>query len=107
MRGQWRDLVEGYLRERRQLRGVIVIVDVRRGVEEDDAMLLEFLKAERVPALLVATKIDKLGRGDRARTLNNLAVRPLPAVRALVGLSSVSGEGVPQLWGEIDGLVRG
>ena len=64
---QWRGLVEGYLRAGGTLRGVVVLVDVRRGVEpDDDAAARRSSRRTASPALLVATKIDKLGRGERS-----------------------------------------
>jgi len=104
VRDQWKALVEGYLSRRRQLRGVVIIVDVRRGVEDDDRLLIDYLAAERVPVLLVATKIDKLARGERKARLQALALRPLRGVTALVGLSSSTGEGIVDLWREIERL---
>jgi len=100
----WKTLVEGYLEGRRQLRGVVVIVDVRRGIQDDDRALIEYLAAQRIPVLLAVTKIDKLARGERRREIDRLALSPLPGVTALVALSSVSGEGIAELWRELDRL---
>jgi GTP-binding protein len=102
---KWKGLVEGYLHRRRQLRGVVVIVDVRRGVEVDDQELVDYLAAQGTPVLLAVTKVDKLGRADRVRRLNEMALRPLPGVAALVAFSSSSGEGVAELWREIESLL--
>jgi GTP-binding protein len=105
VKAHWKALVEGYLTHRRQLRGVVVIVDVRRGLEEDDLELLEYLRAHGVPALLAVTKMDKLGRGERQKRLRQMAMQPLAGARALIGLSSVSGEGVRELWREVEQLL--
>jgi GTP-binding protein len=96
---QWRGLVEGYLSARRTLRAVVVLVDVRRGVQDDDVALLDFLGAHDISALLVATKIDKLSRDARRRQLEAMAkqyhdVAPLP-------FSSVTGEGAADLWSAV------
>jgi GTP-binding protein len=103
---QWKSLVEGYLESRRQLRAVVVIVDLRRGVQDEDRMLLDYLGAARIPAILVATKIDKLAHGERQQRLRDLALSPLRGVSALVGFSSMSGAGVPDLWRELDNATR-
>jgi GTP-binding protein len=104
VRDQWKFLVEGYLSRRRHLRAVVVIVDVRRGVEEDDRQLIEYLFAQGTPVVLAVTKIDKLGRSEKEKRLRDLALKPLHGVTALVGLSSTSGEGIVDLWREIDRL---
>ncbi|MFN8641378.1 MAG: ribosome biogenesis GTP-binding protein YihA/YsxC [Candidatus Binatia bacterium] len=64
VKAQWRGLVEGYLHGGRPLRGVLVLVDVRRGLQAEDEQLLDFLHAVGVPACIVATKVDKIGRGE-------------------------------------------
>src|SRR5260221_10017991 len=46
-RGQWQGMIEGYLRGRASLRAVVVIVDVRRGLEEEERQLVEFLQQPR------------------------------------------------------------
>lgn len=103
---QWKGLVEGYLSRRRHLRGVVVIVDVRRGVQDDDRQLIDYLWAQRTPVILVVTKIDKLAHGEKQKLLRELALSPLPGVSALVALSSTSGEGIVDLWRELDRLQK-
>jgi len=101
VRESWKALIEGYLERREELRGVIVLVDLRRGLEADDAELLRYLEALGRPRVVVATKVDKLGRSDRARALE--------AIRACdvepVCFSAHSGEGESELWRRIQGLV--
>jgi len=65
-RDSWAELIESYLLGRPTLRSVVTIVDVRRGLEDDDRDLLELIasppRTNRPPvsALVVATKLDKL-----------------------------------------------
>ncbi|MBP1689700.1 MAG: GTP-binding protein [Deltaproteobacteria bacterium] len=93
-RDAWRPLVESYLGTRGVLAGVILIVDVRRGLEEEEDQLLEFLAALAIPALVIATKIDKLNRGAQAKALRALATGAVP----IVPFSAVTGEGVAAVW---------
>jgi GTP-binding protein EngB required for normal cell division len=71
-----------------------VLVDIRRGVEPDDALLLDFLRARGIATLLVATKIDKLPWGRRKEQLAALRARH---AGPLVGCSAASDEGVDEL----------
>lgn len=93
-RDAWRPLVESYLGTRGVLAGVILIVDVRRGLEEEEDQLLEFLAALAIPALVIATKIDKLNRGAQAKALRALATGAVP----IVPFSAITGEGVAAVW---------
>jgi GTP-binding protein len=103
---QWKHLVESYLSTRRNLRAVVVIVDLRRDVEEDDAQLLEYLFTQGIPAILVATKADKLAYGARQRQVRELSERLDHPVEALVVCSAESGDGIEQLWKEIGSCAR-
>lgn len=78
-------MIEGYLAHRSSLGGLVMLVDVRRGVGELDLALLEFASARLssgrpLPILLVATKSDKLGASElglaRRRIAKEVAVRP-------------------------------
>lgn len=95
VRGAWQHLVEGYLRCARPLRGVLVLIDVRRGLQPDDQRLLEFLAAIGVRAAIVATKADKLGRGARTAALARVGG---PGGRPAVAFSALSGEGADAVW---------
>jgi len=102
----WGPLVETYLGERPTLRGVAVIVDVRRGVEGEEEDLLAWLAEARLPGALVATKLDKLGRGEQARALRALhdaAGGELP----VIGFSARTGDGRDALWRVFSGWLAG
>jgi GTP-binding protein len=103
-RRSWGPLVEGFLRERRTLRGVVLLVDVRRGIEADEGDLLAFLASVALPAAVVATKIDKLGRGAAQVSLEALQreVGALP----VVPFSARTGEGRDALWRVVRGWLE-
>ncbi len=94
-RKSWGPLIEGFLEQRPGLRGAVVIIDIRRGFEPDDAQLVEFLESIDVTPILVATKIDKLPASKRKPALAALR-RQLG--RPVTSYSSVSGEGRDLLW---------
>jgi len=94
-RRSWGPLVEGYLRERPTLRGVALLIDARRGAEEEEDQLLEFLAHVGLPAAVVATKLDKLGRAAAGAALAALRAR---AGAPVVGFSARTGTGRDDLW---------
>jgi GTP-binding protein len=70
----WRPRVESYLRgTRRALVGALVLVDLRRGLEEEERDLLAWLAREEIPANLVLTKADKLSSSRAAARLREIA----------------------------------
>jgi GTP-binding protein len=102
VRASWKRLVESYLESRESLAGVVVIVDARRGLGDDDVALLDYLAHLGRPAIVVASKIDKLKQGERARAL--AALRRLR--EDAVAFSAVSGEGERELWERLARLTR-
>ena len=64
-RAAWQPLVEAYLERREVLRSVLVLVDARRGAEEEEKELLDYLARAEVPAQVVLTKADKLAKAKR------------------------------------------
>lgn len=102
-RFSWGPLIEGYLKQRANLRAVVVIVDVRRGVEPDDQELIDFLRHAKREAVVVATKLDKLPLSQRKTALAAVAK---DAGLRVIGFSSESGEGREQLWKRIFDLTQ-
>jgi GTP-binding protein len=97
---KWAALVQRYLETREQLAGVIQLIDLRHDPTEQDRQMLEWL-AGSCPALIVATKSDKLKRGARAAALKKL--RELaPAEIPIVGFSAVTRDGRKEILGWID-----
>jgi len=95
----WQPMIESYLLGRGSLRALVLLVDVRRGVEPDDVELVEFWAQTKKPLVLVGTKIDRLPKAQHKPALAKLAAaaRALTNVR-VVGFSAVTGEGVGALW---------
>src|SRR3954465_12277480 len=71
-RAHWHDLVGGYLQTRECLRGVILIMDVRRPLLDLDRQLIEWLEPTGVPVHILLSKADKLGQQAGAATLREV-----------------------------------
>lgn len=101
-RAAWKILVEGYFSACRRLKKVYLLVDVRRGPEEEERMLAEYLEGLRIPFRWVGTKIDKLSAAER-RTLQ--ARFPGPDRRGTGAppllVSARTREGIDLLWRDI------
>ena len=69
MREHWKLEIDAYLHQRRSLRGLILIVDIRHPLKEFDRLMLEFCFATRLPCHLLLTKADKLSRGQATQAL--------------------------------------
>lgn len=98
-RQSWGPLIEGYTRRRGALALFVILVDSRRGIEDEERQLYEWLGTEKVPAQVVFTKIDKLSASERG--LLRAKARELFRGRAPILASGETGEGIPALWDAI------
>ncbi len=105
VRRQWGTMIETYLKKRACLKGLILIVDIRRtpGVEEDN--LLHWLAHHGIACRVVATKADKLSRNQQVRPLRQIAVRLGLAEDTLALFSAKSGLGLAPVWGHIEDML--
>lgn len=60
----WFDIVETYLYSRLQLKLIIMMVDIRHAPSAEDKMMYEWLLSNNAPHLIVASKSDKISRGQ-------------------------------------------
>lgn len=98
----WKHLLEGYLHERESLRAVVILVDIRRGLEKEEEDLIEFM-AERpeVAVFVAATKMDKISRSAHKPALARLSGGDLGASLEVIATSAETGAGREALWGRI------
>ena len=69
MRDHWADLMADYFETRASLRGMFLIVDIRRRLTEFDRQMLGYADSVGLPAHVLLTKADKLKRGQAATAL--------------------------------------
>lgn len=90
MRQRWGPMIEGYLSTRPNLIGVLQVVDIRHAPSEDDKAMAAWLVQHRLPAVGIATKADKISRGQRRQHVERMARElGLPVVT----FSAASGDG--------------
>jgi GTP-binding protein len=90
----WSELLESYLRQRAALKACMVLVDLRRGLQDEEWQLLEFLAAQGKQAALVATKIDKVPKSQKKLMLDKLSK---DTSRKVIGASAHTREGLEEL----------
>jgi GTP-binding protein len=91
----WGPMIEGFLQHRVGLRGVVLLVDARRGLEDEERELLDFLAHYGQRALLVATKIDRIPSSKRKPQVLALAKE---AGAPALPFSAHTGDGRDGLW---------
>ncbi len=71
VRLHWLQLMEHYFNVRGSLVGLVLIVDSRRGLGAQDAVMLEWILARDRSAHVLLTKADKLNRRDSQQVLKD------------------------------------
>jgi len=95
----WKQLLESYLQDRPTLEAVVVLVDARRGVEQEEQDLVEFLgQREGLPVFLAVTKLDKLSKSEQKPRLKQIEKE---AGVKVVGTSAETGAGREELWNRL------
>src|SRR2546421_2840825 len=80
-KAEWRPLIGEYLRRTTQLRGIVLLLDIRREPSDDDRAMLDFLAEVEVPTIVALTKTDKLskaGAQERAAEIARAGARERP-----------------------------
>ncbi|MBU2027639.1 MAG: ribosome biogenesis GTP-binding protein YihA/YsxC, partial [Proteobacteria bacterium] len=99
IRRRWGPMIETYLSERRTLRLVILILDIRRDPSEEDRQMIGWLQFYRLLFLIVLTKTDKVSRNQlvqrQRRIGEDLGLSPATPV---VSFSAKTGVGKDRLW---------
>ncbi len=94
VRDQWRGMVDGFLRAREALKGLVLIMDSRHPLKDYDRQMLDYAEAIGKPCHVLLTKSDKLSRNDATRTLNavrkELGADGTPEARVSVQLFSAT-----------------
>lgn len=103
-RERWTRLLGDYLQRRRALRGLVLVVDIRRGLTTLDWQLLGLVVNRPVALHLLLTKADKLGRGPAQRTLQQIRqeLEEAGIEASLQCFSATRGDGIEDLRGLLD-----
>ena len=101
---EWTALIENYLRGRRQLYRVCLLIDARHGPKETDHQAMALLDQSAVPYQLILTKCDKLKIGNlqlRLGDLNDELSQHAAAHPHVIATSSRNKNGISELQAEI------
>lgn len=102
-REAWGKMIERYITARKVLRAVVLIIDLRHPPTKDDCMMYDFLKYYNIPAIIIATKADKIPKGKWDKHKNVVKEKlNMDKNDSLIVFSSEKGIGMEQAWAEIE-----
>ncbi|MBF0804047.1 MULTISPECIES: ribosome biogenesis GTP-binding protein YihA/YsxC [unclassified Neisseria] len=70
VRAHWVELLGDYLQQRRQLIGLVLIMDARHPLKALDIRMLDFFHTTGRPVHILLSKADKLSKNDQIKTLS-------------------------------------
>ncbi len=105
VRKKWGPMIETYLSGRNTLKGVVVILDIRRTPREEEQNLIDWLGHYSIASILVLTKTDKLSKTKLAKQLAVVARTLALDAGDLILFSAKSRKGREDVWRAIESLL--
>ncbi|MEO8705057.1 MAG: ribosome biogenesis GTP-binding protein YihA/YsxC [Kofleriaceae bacterium] len=105
MRESWRPLIETYLSDRATLAGVLLLIDIRRGTQDEELDFVPWLAEREKPIVVALTKSDKLPKNKRTLEVMK-AKKQLALRRDPFAVSTHTNDNIDALWRALLQLVN-
>jgi GTP-binding protein len=107
VKASWGRMVEEYLKYRNNLKAVVVIMDIRRNLSDDDKNLICWLSEYNKGLIPVFTKVDKLNRRERESRLKELGktFSDISGEKPVL-FSAQTREGRSEIWSRIEAFIE-
>lgn len=98
-REKWGVMIEKYLNQSKQLRGVFLLVDIRHEPSANDVQMFEWIVANGYRPVVIATKADKINRSQVAKQAKLIRTRlGMEKEDTLFTFSAQTKDGREQIW---------
>lgn len=101
---KWQKLIGTYLECSQNLKRVFVLVDIRHKPNEKDKQMLEYLYYYNIPFSVIATKLDKISRGQIDKHITIIANELSIGKDNILPISSQDKRGIDKIWAEIENI---
>jgi GTP-binding protein len=91
----WRKMIEGYLSQRPQLAGLVLLMDMARDWETDEEVLAQYMMKHDLPVMIGLTKCDKFSKNDIKKAIER--IKKQSRVDDVFAVSSKTQEGCAEL----------
>jgi GTP-binding protein len=102
IRKTWGPMIETYLSARKTLKGVVLIMDIRRIPYQEELNFLEWLDQFGLPSILILTKTDKLSKTKQVKQQHSIAETLDVTKDDLILFSAKSRRGKDSAWKAIE-----
>jgi GTP-binding protein len=107
IKAKWGQMIENYLHTSKRLRAVFLLIDIRHEPSENDQMMYEWMVSQGFAPIIIATKADKLKRGQIARHVQ--VIREVLSVEPgtiVIPFSAETKQGREEIWDLVESLVE-
>ncbi len=98
LQAKWGKMIERYLMRSRQLRMIFLLVDIRHEPSAGDKQMYEWVKSNEIPAVIIATKADKINRSQLNKQLAMIRKELGGAKEPIIPFSKETGQGYDEVW---------
>ena len=104
-KANWGNMIETYLKNRKNLYGVVLLVDIRHEPTADDKMMYDWIRYYGYDTIVIATKSDKISKGNYQKHFKIIRRKlDMPSTDKIIPVSSLKKEGVDKLWANLKEL---
>ena len=106
LKAKWGKMIERYLMGSKQLKCVFLLVDIRHEPTANDKQMYEWICANGLRPVIIATKLDKISRGQ-VKKQTDMIRKCLKATASttLIPFSAMTKQGAEEIWTLIENLV--
>ena len=98
LQAKWGKMIERYLTRSRQLKMIFLLVDIRHEPSAGDKQMYEWVKNNEIPAVIIATKADKISRSQLQKQLAMIRKELGGAKETIIPFSKETGQGYDEVW---------
>lgn len=102
----WGSMVQDYLKQRTNLKAVVLLFDIRRVPQGEDLQLLDWLEEWQIPTIPVLTKLDKVSKNNRRKQITPILEATGLSAEDFSLFSALSKEGRDDVWSRIDAVLE-
>jgi GTP-binding protein len=107
LKKQWGPMVRTYLEQRKTLKALVLLFDIRRVPQQEEIQLLDWLQEFEVPTIPVITKVDKVSRSQRSKQIRPIFEATGLPEDAFTLFSALTREGREEIWQRIEMAMDG
>lgn len=105
LQAKWGRMIEKYLVTSKQLRVIFQLVDIRHEPSAGDKQMHEWIAAKNLPSIVIATKADKIGRGQVASQLAMIRKELKLKNEQLIPWSAETRQGFDDVWAAMEAIL--